>query len=125
MVPSFGPLPSLQGSEVWALGSYRVCKGYKKGSLNPKPLLRAHMKGPCHVGAVNLIPGGAKAGFNLLTMYALEADKADLTSRERSRSRRDSQPSPETGASLAAGAPDSDKNADRLTLTTLRLPAMT
>ena len=30
MVPYY-PLPSLKGSEVWALGLYRACKGYVRG----------------------------------------------------------------------------------------------
>ena len=39
--PQLGcPLPSLKGSDVWALGLYRVFKGYMKD-----PLLRAHAKG--------------------------------------------------------------------------------
>ena len=28
MVPEFGPLPSLKGSDVWALGLRRVYKGH-------------------------------------------------------------------------------------------------
>ena len=43
----YGPLmcsliPALKGSEVWALGLYRVDTGYERG-----PHLRAHAKGPC------------------------------------------------------------------------------
>ena len=43
MVPQYDPLPSLKNSEVWALGEYRVYKGYIRVSR-----LRAHIKGPCN-----------------------------------------------------------------------------
>ena len=43
MVPQGGPLPAFQGHDVWALGLYRVYKGYIR-----RPLSRVHTKGPCN-----------------------------------------------------------------------------
>ena len=42
MVRDCGPLPSLKGSDVWALGLYRVCKGYIRGPLLV-PILKDHV----------------------------------------------------------------------------------
>ena len=42
MVPSYGPFPSVKGSEVRFLGYYIVCKG-----IEEVPKGRAHIKGPC------------------------------------------------------------------------------
>ena len=41
MVPQKGPLPSLKGSEVRALGLYRVYQGYTRGAP-----FYTHTKGP-------------------------------------------------------------------------------
>ena len=43
MGPTCGPLPPSEGSDVWALGLYRVYKGYIRGTP-----LRVDTKGPCN-----------------------------------------------------------------------------
>ena len=43
MVPSYGPSPSEEGSDVWAIEFYRVYEGYIRGH-DLKAIFRDHVQ---------------------------------------------------------------------------------